>query len=67
MNLAQIISETILGQDVTIEECEILSTAVTQKTLAQGDILFDEGTKDETLYLLKTGKLEVELMKKTGV
>ncbi len=59
MNLAQIISQTILGQDVTIEECEILSSAVTQKTLSKGDILFDQDTKDETLYLLQTGKLEV--------
>lgn len=59
MNIAKIISGTILGQDVTTEECEILSSAVTQRSLAKGEILFDEGTKDETLYLLVSGKLEV--------
>jgi len=59
MNIAKTLSETIIGQDVTIEECEILSTAVTHKILAKGEILFDEGTKDETLYLLINGKLEI--------
>ncbi|WP_321323193.1 cyclic nucleotide-binding domain-containing protein [Thiomicrorhabdus sp.] len=59
MNVAKTLSETIIGQDVSIEECEILSTAVTHKTLSKGEILFDEGTKDETLYLLISGKLEV--------
>lgn len=59
MSIAKTISETILGQDVTLEECEILSEAVTARSLAKGDILFDQGTKDETLYLLVSGKLEV--------
>lgn len=59
MSVANTISETILGQDVTLEECEILSSAVTHKTLTAGELLFDEGTKDETLYLLISGKLEI--------
>ena len=59
MSVAKTISETILGQDVTIEECEILSQAVTQKSLKAGEVLFEPDTKDETLYLLVAGKLEV--------
>ncbi len=59
MSIAKTISETILGQDVTMEECEILSQAVTQRSLEKGEILFDQGTRDETLYLLISGKLEV--------
>lgn len=59
MSIAKTISETILGQDVTMEECEVLSNAVTQKTLKAGEVLFEPDTKDETLYLLVSGKLEV--------
>ena len=59
MSVAKTISETILGQDVTMEECEILSKAVTQKSLKGGEVLFEPDTKDETLYLLVAGKLEV--------
>lgn len=59
MSIAQTISETILGQDVTMEECEILSSAVTQKSLKAGDVLFEPDTKDETMYLLVSGKLNV--------
>ena len=59
MSVAKTISETILGQDVTMEECEILSKAVTQKSLKAGEVLFEPDTKDETLYLLVAGKLEV--------
>jgi len=59
MSIAKTISETILGQDVTMEECEILSQAVTERSLEKGEMLFDQGTKDETMYLLVSGKLEV--------
>ncbi|WP_029407632.1 Crp/Fnr family transcriptional regulator [Thiomicrorhabdus sp. Milos-T2] len=59
MNIAQLISETILGQDVTFEECEKLSTAVTKRSLSAGETLFEAGTKDETLYLLVSGKLDI--------
>ncbi|BCN93451.1 hypothetical protein THMIRHAM_12360 [Thiomicrorhabdus immobilis] len=59
MNIAKTISETILGQDVTVEECETLSAAVTKRNLTAGEVLFEPGTKDETLYLLISGKLEV--------
>lgn len=59
MSIAKTISETILGQDVTMEECETLSQAVTERSLEKGEVLFDQGSKDETLYLLVSGKLEV--------
>ncbi len=59
MSIAKTISEAILGQDVTMEECEVLSEAVTLKDLQKGDILFEADTKDETLYLLTSGKLEI--------
>lgn len=59
MPTAKIIAETILGQDLTSEECEVLAKAVIHRTVQKGEILFDEGSTDETLYILVSGKLEV--------
>ena len=59
MPIAQLIANTVLGQDLTSTDCELLAKIVTQKNLVKGEILFDEGTTDETLYILVSGKLEV--------
>ncbi len=59
MPTAQLIANTVLGQDLTSEECELLVKIITQKSLTKDEILFKEGTTDETLYILISGKLEV--------
>lgn len=59
MTDANLISQSILGQDLTVEECELLSQAVTHRSLEKGEILFDEDSVDDTLYILISGKLEV--------
>ena len=53
------IINSVLGQDLSEEECKVLAKAVKTKKLAKGDILFDAGSQDETLYILVSGKLEV--------
>lgn len=53
------IAGSLLGQDLTSEECDILSSIVKTKQLKKDEILFEEGSKDDMLYLLITGKLEV--------
>ena len=59
MPVAKKIINSILGQDLNEKECEILAKAVKIRKVAKGDILFDAGSKDETLYILVSGKLEV--------
>ncbi len=59
MPIAKKISNSILGQDLTKEECKKLSKAIEVRHLVKGDILFDADTRDETLYILVSGKLEV--------
>lgn len=59
MSDAQKIADSIFGQDLTSEDCEVLAPAVQTRTLSKGDILFEEGTQDDTLYILNSGKLEV--------
>ena len=56
---AKKIMNSILGQDLTEKECKTLSKAVKTRKVAKGDILFDAGSQDETLYILVSGKLEV--------
>ena len=53
------IAGSLLGQDLSTEECDVLSKVVKTRQIETGEILFDEGSKDDMLYLLITGKLEV--------
>ncbi|MDG6773012.1 cyclic nucleotide-binding domain-containing protein [Thiomicrorhabdus sp. ZW0627] len=66
MSDAEKIAHTVLGQDVTIEDCEVLANAVETRQLKSGEILYEEGTKDDTLYILITGKLNVVKMLSSG-
>jgi len=53
------IASSLLGQDLTSEECDVLATIVKSRQLQSAETLFDVGTQDDILYLLITGKLEV--------
>ncbi|MDX1348265.1 MAG: cyclic nucleotide-binding domain-containing protein [Thiomicrorhabdus chilensis] len=59
MSDAQKIAHSVLGQDLTTEDCEVLASAVETRQLSKGEILFEEGSQDNTLYILITGKIEV--------
>lgn len=56
---AQLISDSILGEDLTRSECETLSEIVRHRKLAQDEVLFEPGTIDHTLYILIDGKLDI--------
>ncbi len=55
----QLIFESILGEDLTLEECEVLSNIVKHKELAKEEVLFEPDTKDGMLYILIAGKLDI--------
>lgn len=55
----QLIADSVLGSDLTTEDCEILSEIVKQQALDTDEILFDENTTDGNLYILVEGKLEI--------
>lgn len=55
----KLIFDSILGEDLTIEECEVLSDIVKHKELAKEETLFEPGTKDGMLYILIAGKLDI--------
>jgi len=54
--------ESALG--MTSGEAGVLGAIMTTRDLADGDYLISEGTSDDSLHVLLTGKLEV--VKKTG-
>lgn len=56
---AKLISESLLGSDLTMEECEILSEIVKYQTLEAEEVLFEPDTIDGNLYILIEGKLEI--------
>ncbi|WP_373017054.1 Crp/Fnr family transcriptional regulator [Thiomicrorhabdus sp.] len=66
MSDAQKIANSVLGQDLTMEDCEVLAPAVETRQLKSGEILYEEGSQDDTLYILITGKLEVVKMLSSG-
>ncbi len=57
--IASQLATTLLGQELTTEECELLAQIMTQKKLVKNEILFEEGDVDETLYILVSGRLDV--------
>ena len=59
MSNSKKIAASLLGQNLSEQECDLLSDIVTTRTLQAGEMLFDEGTQDNLLSILITGKLEV--------
>ena len=56
---AKLISESVLGTDLSIDECETLSEIVKYRSLELDEVLFEPDTIDGNLYLLIEGKLEI--------
>lgn len=56
---AQLISESVLGTDLTTEECGALSEIIHYRDLKPEEVLFEPDTVDGKLYILLEGKLEI--------
>lgn len=61
---AQLIEQSVLGADLSREDCEVLSNAVKHQKLEADEILFEPDTVDGCLYILINGKLDI--IKATG-
>ncbi len=55
----KLILQSSLGSELTEDNASLLGGLMSTRTLDDGDFLIEEGTSDETLYVLVTGKLEV--------
>lgn len=56
---AKLISESLLGADLSFEECIALSEIVKYRSLELDEVLFEPDTTDGNLYLVTEGKLEI--------
>ena len=50
---------TMLNENISAEECEILSSAFQLRKLAVDEVLLREGEKDDTLYIVIEGDIVV--------
>lgn len=56
---AEVIKQSILGQDLTDQDAQLLATITRHRQLDAGDVLYREGDQDNTLYVIVSGKVAV--------
>jgi CRP/FNR family cyclic AMP-dependent transcriptional regulator len=61
---AELVLQSPLGKELSVEEASLLGELLLSRELADGEFLITEGTTDDSLHLLLEGKLEV--VKHTG-
>ena len=61
---ANLIDGTSLGAELNDAEAHILGGLMTERELADGDFLIEDGAGDDALHVILTGKVEV--VKRTG-
>jgi len=60
----EVIKGSPLGVELSDAQCERLAQVVTACGLKQGDLLFEEGRRDDSLHVITSGNLDV--VKTTG-
>jgi len=58
-DIAKLIPSSSLGTDLSDSEASILGALMIERKLADGEFLFEDGTNDDSLHVILTGKLEV--------
>lgn len=56
---ADVIQQSPLGKDLSIEQCEALAAVVSARGLERGMFLLEEGHKDNAIHVVTKGELEV--------
>ncbi|RZV36214.1 MAG: cyclic nucleotide-binding domain-containing protein [Chromatiales bacterium] len=63
-DIAKLIGHSLLGKELSDAEVEVLGELMRERTLADGEFLFEDGMSDDSLHVILTGKVEV--VKRTG-
>ena len=56
---AKLIAGSSLGAELSDSEVEVLGTLMDERSLADDEFLFEDGTADDSLHIILTGKVEV--------
>ena len=63
-DIAKMIGHSSLGKELSDTEVGVLGELMRERTLADGEFLFEDGMSDDSLHVILTGKVEV--VKRTG-
>ena len=63
-DIAKLIGHSSLGKELSDSEVAVLGELMQERTLADGEFLFEDGMSDDSLHVILTGKVEV--VKRTG-
>lgn len=58
-NHVTLIADSVLGADLSAEECEVLAKICSLRTLSDQDILFSPGDTTGQLFVIASGRIEV--------
>jgi len=61
---ANLINHSSLGAELSDDEIRVLGALMTERELADGDFLIEDGASDDALHVILVGKVEV--VKRTG-
>lgn len=59
-DVRDMISRSSLVSDLNADQCGILAGITGRRSLADGEVLIEEGASDDTLYVVGSGRLAVE-------
>jgi len=59
VDLCKVVGDSPLGEDISVDDCRVLAGIVKLRRLEDGEVLFDEGAVDNTVYLITQGRLAV--------
>lgn len=58
-DIGKLLPQSSLGIDLSDTEVDILGALMVERKLDDGEFLFEDGTNDDSLHVILTGKLEV--------
>ncbi|TPG56559.1 mechanosensitive ion channel family protein [Sphingomonas glacialis] len=64
--LSEVLRQTTLFDSLPSEQIEALSRCLANRALAPGDVLFDQGSAGASLYIVRSGVLNVERRHEAG-
>lgn len=51
--------QTVLGQELSEEQCRLLASVCTRRAVKNGEVLFEEGQTSDTLFIVIQGRFAV--------
>lgn len=54
-----VLQKTVIGRELTLEQCNALATICAHRPIANGQLLFAEGSNSDTLFIIESGRFAV--------